>query len=672
MKMNRLNPSAMAGLALAFSFALASAQEFIINTFDSVAETNNWRWETGSSIAGTVDFDATKDAGGTGAAGSLKVAMAFTNALDGQGIFTRDLTPLDATPYGRIVMDVRVDPASGMSGNAYGWFGVVARNNASYDWIELGGQTLPSAASNHWIHIELPLTNGLTNLRAVTFKLWGGGPPSLPSTVTLYLDNVKLQAGRPDLIVGAFNYDLEGWAYAFGRSATMVWDPNMDANGSTNSGSMYVTASWLNLTNTWQDSDLQKWNINFVPTNYARIAYDIKVDTNNSTLSGDGNYEGAELVLRGTDINWTDIAQSPPLTNGNWVHVEVPLLPPLPAYNLGMNFRFQPNPSGNYRGPISYWVDNIKVLAVAPPEPPPTLGLGGAGQGLELIASGPGQYQRQGIRTTDGAYSWVGSGGTVNYSMNILKGLPSGTPNMFAYLFVIGTDNYAPGPEADWDEPSGIFLSIGQQSNGLAAATLQYKTNAPGSHGIRFTTNGTLAVITNLPMVGTWTLSLNQNNWTLSTPSGATTNVTVSTDVLQYFDPNGFYPYTFAYFGVQPGDLTYRYRSVMLARAQISGLGVPSLDQDFTTQASLDPVFTVAADDPTGIQPHPTNTVYALWWNAPATGFNLKSSSSLSTPAANWPGVGLPAVPVGARKMTFLPNTALPSVGAGFFLLKKP
>jgi len=93
------------------------------------------------------------------------------------------------------------------------------------------------------------------------------------------------------------------------------------------------------------------------------------------------------------------------------------------------------------------------------------------------------------------------------------------------------------------------------------------------------------------------------------------------------------------------------------------------VDEVFTSQSTLNTnVFVVSADNPAGVQMRPTNTVYRLSWDATASGFALYSATALT---GSWSSPGLPAVTARERYVTFLPVTALPSVGAGYFRLQK-
>jgi hypothetical protein len=231
-----------------------------------------------------------------------------------------------------------------------------------------------------------------------------------------------------------------------------------------------------------------------------------------------------------------------------------------------------------------------------------------------------------------------------------------------AYIFLVGTTNSNPGVTPDWNESDGIFLEIRQQSNGLCTAALQCKTNAPNSNGIRYTAAGTLAVVSNVPMTGAWSVRIDPslNQFLLTPPAGSSTNGSFPAAVGE-FSTN-----TFAYFGLQPNQTSNLGRYANLSRVQILSGATPLVDQVFTTQSSLNTsVFVVRAANPAGIQMRPTNIVYRISWPAPPSNYELQSASSLAGP---WSSSGLPLIIAGSRNVTFIPSTALPSTTAFFRL----
>jgi hypothetical protein len=384
------------------------------------------------------------------------------------------------------------------------------------------------------------------------------------------------------------------------------------------------------------------------------------VDGPNSFATTAGDYGNLQVVLRGSDIDWNPLGPFtiPASATNAFVHFEVPLYQPLPTNMLGIDLIFG---GTNFQGAVNYYVDNLMFTVETNA---PALRLDKALPGLEISAAGSAYDQRQGIRTATGNYNWTTAAGAVTYSMTINEGLSAQAAGMMAYMFLVGTTNSNPAAIGDYNESDGIFLEITEQTNGLCRAALLYKTNAPNSNGIRYTPSGTLAVVSNVPMIGVWSLTLNQANFGLSTPGGGSASGTIPAAALSQYTTN-----VFPYFGVQPNSAANFGQYVDLARVQITG--VPSaLDQVFTGQSSLNTnVVVIRGANPAGIQMRPANIAYRLSWPAPPSGvFALRSASSVTGP---WANPGLPAISAGARNITFVPATALPSAGAGFFQLQK-
>jgi len=483
---------------------------------------------------------------------------------------------------------------------------------------------------------------------------------------TVYVDNLRFE----DLVeaigftfpTGLQGWEPQGWGTAL---AANYWDAT-DAQNDAASGSMLCFCDFANAT-TNQTAVFQAWNFGPDTRDYAKLTFDVKVDSANSVLTSGGDYGGVQVVLRGNDINWNPIGtfNIPAGAASAFVHYEVPLYQPLPTNMVGMNLIFG---GTNLQGAIWYYVDNVQLLIETNP---PTLAIQKEVPGLELNACAVAANQRQSIRTKNGTNGWVGLPGAVGYSMTITEGLPASAAGMMAYMYLIPTANANPSATADYDETDGIYLEITQQANNLTTAAVRYKTNSPGSNGIRYTADGVLAVVSNVPMVGTWTLTHNvsgsPSQASLSTPGGGTTNFILPADLIATF--SGTPSPAYVYWGVQPNLDANLGQYVSLSRVQITGLSSP-LDQIFTSQSTLNTnVLAVSAVNPNGVVLRPTNTVYRLSWNAPASGFSLYSAASV--PIGSWTISGLPVMLARQRNVVFLPATAFPSAGQGYFRLQK-
>ena len=93
------------------------------------------------------------------------------------------------------------------------------------------------------------------------------------------------------------------------------------------------------------------------------------------------------------------------------------------------------------------------------------------------------------------------------------------------------------------------------------------------------------------------------------------------------------------------------------------------MTQDLTAIEALDTeVWRNVAQDTSGVQLVPTGTVYKISWDAPATGYSLRSKASLT---GAWVDPSLPVLSIGGRKVTHVLTADLPSAGAGFFAVQK-
>jgi hypothetical protein len=251
--------------------------------------------------------------------------------------------------------------------------------------------------------------------------------------------------------------------------------------------------------------------------------------------------------------------------------------------------------------------------------------------------------------------------------MDIVQAPPAGSPDLFAYLWLIGTETTDPGTSPDWNEPNGIFLEIRQAANGSYSVLLSHKTEAAGAHGTRFEAAGVLARMENVPSVtGRWTVSMKGAEATLIAPDGSRITGLLPADKLAGFAN------VFPHFGVQMDNTMARNQAFTFGRFAIQGTNPDfnsNLAQDLTAIESLNTeVWRNVAQDTSGVQPVPTGTLYKISWDAPATGYSLRSKSSLT---GAWVDPALPVLSVGGRKVTHVRTSNLPSADAGFFAVQK-
>jgi len=467
-------------------------------------------------------------------------------------------------------------------------------------------------------------------------------------------------AHAEDYIYAGFDLDTEGWTRGWGvGDFTLDWDGSTDAKGDPNSGSLKVTVNYP-ASASWQEFNLQR-ALGFDFATYSKIAYDVKVDAATSTATSNGDFNITQIAMRGPGWSWNGWHTTKPVVAGEWTKVEE-LLPSGFSSVVALNIGFAGN---DFVGPITYWLDNVRFVSdtVAPP---PAIAVEPAVAGLEVVATGS-QYQRQSLRSAEPKYSWAASSGAVRYAFDVVKGPGAGATDHFIYLWLIGTDAADPGGSPDWNEPNAVFLELRQAANGTYTALLSHKTEAPGAHGTRFDPAGVLARMQGLPsVVGRWTVVMKGTLATLVAPDGAEASGELPADSL------GGFANVFPHLGAQMDNAIAKNRSVTFGRLRIQGDAADfqgNADVNFADLASLDPaIWRNVAQDTSGIQLVPGGTAYKFSWDAPATGYSLRSKASL---AGAWTDPGLPVVGVGGRKVTYLPASKLPSSEAGFFAVQK-
>lgn len=545
-----------------------------------------------------------------------------------------------------------------MNGTALGGW----RQEQLLNWVWLNAD----AASSETLTWDYSAIRDAASPNGSSWQLGVMARGNAPGGGTIYIDNLRFEDLVPALGF-TFPKDIQNWVpQGWGTAlAGTYWDP-ADAANDPDSGSLLCFCDFANA-DTNQTAVFQVWNFSPDTRDYARLSFDLKVDAGLSTPSVNGDYGAVQVVLRGGDINWNPIGTQliPAQAADAFMHFELPLYQPLPTNLVGLNLIFG---GTNLQDNIWYYVDNI-FLEVETNAP--TLVLREALPGLELNASATSADQRQSIRTQTGAHGWIGRPGTVNYAMTINEGLTGAAAGMMAYLFLIPTENSSPTARADYEEANGLYLEITQQADALATAVLRYKTNAPNAHGIRYTSEGILVTLPDVTLQGDWNLAVNilgnAAQAELTAPEGAAVSFTLPPDLVAAF--SGTPSPAYVYWGIQPNAEANLGQWISLARVQISGLEAP-VDQLFTSQSALDEnVLVVSADHPGGVRLRPPNTVYRLSWDALVSGFNLYSAPTVGGP---WQATGLPVMEARWNNIIFVPATALPATGQGYFRLQKP
>jgi len=182
---------------MASSICSVVAADGNINQFNSAAEVSQWRFDFGSATHSGV-FDATTDANGNAASGSMKVVVGFNTALGGENkvAYTRDafFPGADGSQFSSLQMDLKIDPGSAPDafGNN-GFFSLAIRNTDNYTYVQEFGDNVRSA--DGWRHISVsPLVGPNEAIRALTWQLYGGPSQNINGSLTLWVDNVSFTA----------------------------------------------------------------------------------------------------------------------------------------------------------------------------------------------------------------------------------------------------------------------------------------------------------------------------------------------------------------------------------------------------------------------------------------------------------------------------------------------
>jgi hypothetical protein len=179
-------------------------------------------------------------------------------------------------------------------------------------------------------------------------------------------------------------------------------------------------------------------------------------------------------------------------------------------------------------------------------------------------------------------------------------------------LRVVGTDNHA-----QW--------------------TFRYKTNSAAANGMFYDTNTYQAFVTNPTVVGTWTLSVkNDNQWTMTSSSGNTTNFSLPIDPVVWNGTSGTMQ---VFWGVQALADPIQGAEVVMSSvlADVPGsfgwYNNHSWGTGFTTNLdTTTPVWTkTASSTPTAVQVVPAGATW-LRWTLPGLSYYVITNSSVKSP----------------------------------------
>lgn len=512
------------------------------------------------------------------------------------------------------------------------------------------------------------------------------------ATVTTHAQTSWANPKAFDSAIGSW-VTWNGWGLQSDSSAPwLTFDPYLDAQDNPGSGSMrydvpYVGASGEQIMTFGTFSDRWGWDggviINCVGA-YKNVSLDLKVDPNTApTVNGD--YGPLEIGL--TTDGWGQVYLTNytlPLSVTSWTHLVVPIDQAKAGVEKANGFFIKMWSNGTFTNTFSFNIDNIwlEPMTNEPPPPPPTLTLQKAVPGLNLIAAGSGQYDRQNIRTINPDYSWVGKGSTpVTYSFTVASFPGTNNPGFEVHSYLIpvpydpavGPGTIGNGSAADWDQTNCVFMDLQNRADGSAGWTFRWKTNAiPDGNGTYYSDPLAILDDANGP-VGTWTLRfLNDTQVTMTSPSGQSTNFEFSSDKLAgYVDSGGAALPLYYYVGAKPQQNANLGVSAVISHVKVQGVASP-IDHNFLNESALDTsLWEVAANNAGGVQLVPANAVSWVHWTLPDVGFALQTNSA-ATPTG-WKEIGLPPIQLATGKQVLITASELPGAKAGFYrMIKRP
>ena len=643
----------------------------LIGTFDSATETNSWSLLDPQD--GTMEWDASSDAGGTSAKGALKLTLnGSTGATQIQPQFALGSKAFNSSNSWSLSFDIKVDPSSGFtsSGVDYGHIQAVLRNSA-FSWNGINWTLLDTSATN-WQHMEVPFLPAYDDVAYMAFQLQGD---SYNGDVIFWLDNIQVNPIPYEYVYSQFTNaaSTNGWSWAnWSQSGTLDWTPNVDAGGGSSPGSMQFNCNFPYNPTNYQQVVFSK-NFDMDQNHFTYLDLDVKMDPSSSPMFSGSSYGSFEVILA-VEANWTWKslgAQNLTSANTNWTHLSFPVA------GLGTNMHAMILKLGGgwaqdgFTNSVILYVDNVKFWT---PQVMPTLSLARSGaSGLQIISTAPtDDWQRQNIVTPAGthSYTWYNAGQPVTYSFTLTNYPdPISHPGFEAHVYLV---NYDTLPNAAFDETySGVdwnaadLVDVKLQNNGAGGVdfSFNYKTNLPGAN-----VNQTVATIHDSSALGTWAVTFHDNtSVTLTTASGNATNFSLSTEAA-----NAFYSQMTLHFGTFKNRITNNWASATFSRIQVTGVPAP-IDETFPGPGlNPDPAnpFWRLAADPAGLVWIPQGTAWWLKWTLPDTGFSVQSAPAITGP---WADAGVTYIAVGSTsKSGAVPAAALPAGNATFFRLIKP
>jgi hypothetical protein len=411
-------------------------------------------------------------------------------------------------------------------------------------------------------------------------------------------------------------------------------------------------------------------------TLYTNLIFDIKMDP--GTAPAVNGTDLGQLALGFTAPGWPGSGvplvgnYTIPLTATNWTHVVLPINPTTTGMASINGIYIKMWSDGHLTNTWTAYFDNLELQAIPtniPPRPPPSVSLAKPVPGLAFVAASGGQYDRQEIRTVGSNYAWYGASGPVSYSFDIVKLGESAPSGFTAFMHLVPGIPNPTSPDSDWHETNVVILTVANNADGSASATIRYKTNAFNDNGHLYDT-GTLGGVGSSTPLGIWTLTFNNDtDFTITSPSGGTLTTNLPPEVVSIFK-NASANMQINIGGV-PGDLSRLGQMAVVTEVKITGTpGEPNLDSKFLGQPLDTNVWGIVASSANyGVQQIPTNAAYWVNWTLPAIGYSLETKAALGP--GFWTSPTITGYEVGLFHYDLFGQSDLPGTSSGFFRLTK-
>jgi hypothetical protein len=315
-----------------------------------------------------------------------------------------------------------------------------------------------------------------------------------------------------------------------------------------------------------------------------------------------------------------------------------------PMFNINCYGGQNANLYTNTTAVTKLWIDNLYLKLSTVVAPPPTMSkaIVSPHPGLNLFSGGPStdQFQRNSIKLiSNTGVGWLGQQG-VTYSMT-LTNFPDGAihSGYQAHLFI--TTGPGTASALDYNETNVVWLNIQANSNNTGVAYFRYKinewaanSNMFGPEYIGIASAGTLTNLQAPTVLGTWTLTFNNDtNVTITGPGSTSVNFNMRPEAVAPFTD----PLNIVY-GAQPNQPYNVGQEVVYAAVSgtNSGMGLSLYNDNFLADSSLDTgTWTILTGEPNTVFVFPFDPGEKIVsWSLPANGFSLQTSSNVPPPHA--------------------------------------